>query len=159
MNLTSWDATRPTPVFECSVTRMRCSQVCSRSLPRASSMQSTTAKRNWPLVCWQLATCTTCWVSPALGRLLNPSDDAASAPPVAVLSHSYWQRRFGGDARVIGQILRLNTSAVTIVGVTAAAFRGITLGASPDITLALGSSAELFRGRGILENGGNWWLR
>src|SRR5947199_1925181 len=95
----------------------------------------------------------------ALGRLLNPSDDAASAPPVAVLSHSYWQRRFGGDARVIGQILRLNTSAVTIVGVTAAAFRGITLGASPDITLAMGSSAELFRGRGILENGGNWWLR
>src|SRR6266581_8151877 len=66
-------------------------------------------------------------VSPALGRLLNPSDDAASAPPVAVLSHSYWQRRFGGDARVIGQILRLNTNAVTIVGVTAAAFRGITL--------------------------------
>ncbi|PYV06325.1 MAG: hypothetical protein DMG10_02155, partial [Acidobacteria bacterium] len=98
-------------------------------------------------------------VSPALGRLLNPSDDAASAPPVAVLSHSYWQRRFGGDARVIGQILRLNTSAVTIVGVTAAAFRGITLGASPDITLAMGSSAELFRGKGILENGGNWWLR
>ena len=42
-------------------------------------------------------------VSTALGRLLNPSDDAASAPPVAVLSHSYWQRRLVATPASLGR--------------------------------------------------------
>ena len=98
-------------------------------------------------------------VPPALGRLLTPTDDDQSAPLVAVLSHGYWQRRFGGDPRIVGRALRLNTHPVTIVGVTPAAFRGVTLGVTPDITVAMGPGADAFAGKGSLANGGNMWLR
>src|SRR5499426_3082251 len=37
-----------------------------------------------------------------LGRTLTPEDDQPSAEPVAVISHRYWQSRFGGDSGVIG---------------------------------------------------------
>jgi predicted permease len=98
-------------------------------------------------------------VAPALGRLLNPADDAPAAPLVAVLSHGYWQRRFGGDPRVVGRSVRLNTHTATIVGVTPAAFRGVTLGPAPDITVPAGSGADAFAGKGSLTNGGNMWMR
>jgi predicted permease len=98
-------------------------------------------------------------VRPALGRLFNPADDDPSAPLAAVLSHGYWQRRFGSDPHVIGRGLRLNTHIVTIVGVTPAAFRSVTLGVTPDITIAMGSGAAAFAGKEILANGGNMWLR
>ena len=98
-------------------------------------------------------------VAPALGRLLNPTDDHASAPLVAVFSHGYWQRRFGADPLIVGQTVRINTHTVTIVGVTPPAFRGVTIGVAPDLTLAMGSGADAFAGKGSLENGGNMWLR
>ena len=41
-------------------------------------------------------------VTPAVGRLIARTDDGASAPPVAVLSYRYWQRRFDGRADAIG---------------------------------------------------------
>src|SRR5260221_4829892 len=44
---------------------------------------------------------------PLLGRMLVPADQAKSSPPVAVLTHAYWQRAFGSDPSVIGQTLDL----------------------------------------------------
>jgi predicted permease len=98
-------------------------------------------------------------VGPAAGRLFTPADDAPSAPLVAVLSHGYWQRRFGGDPRIVGQTIRLNTHVATIVGVTPPAFRGVTLGVVPDVTVPMGSGADAFVGRHALTNGANMWLR
>src|SRR6185503_18146343 len=44
-----------------------------------------------------------------LGRTLTPDDDrAAGAHPVVVLSHGYWQRRFGGEPGIVGQSILLN---------------------------------------------------
>src|SRR6266699_1591744 len=56
---------------------------------------------------------------PALGRALRAKDDVLGAPPVLVLSHGAWQRRFGGDPRVVGRrVLTLDDGvAYTIVGV------------------------------------------
>lgn len=77
-------------------------------------------------------------VRAAIGRTLNEGDNRRLAgSPVAVLSHSAWIRRFGGDHGVIGRILRMNGAAMTIVGVTEADFYGVSLGESPDVWLPL----------------------
>jgi predicted permease len=57
---------------------------------------------------------------PLLGRLLVPADEAKGAPPVAVLTHAYWQRVFGSDPSVIGQTLDLTVKQAQIVGVLTA---------------------------------------
>ena len=56
-------------------------------------------------------------LSPVIGRLLNDGDDGTNVPPVMVLTHEYWMKRFGGDRGVIGKSVRLGGKAVTIVGV------------------------------------------
>ena len=53
-----------------------------------------------------------------LGRLLSPEDDRqAGAHPVAVLTYGYWRERFGGDANILGQTIRLNGYPFTVIGV------------------------------------------
>jgi len=56
-------------------------------------------------------------VAPALGRAIEPADDLPGAPHVAVLSHGLWQRRFGGDAGVVGRDVLMNGDKYTVVGV------------------------------------------
>src|SRR5262249_13453354 len=56
-------------------------------------------------------------MKPLLGRLLVQEDQQKSAPPVAVLTYSYWQRVFGSDPSVIGQVLDLTVKKAEIVGV------------------------------------------
>ena len=68
---------------------------------------------------------------PALGRLLEPRDDSVDAPRVAVLRHSFWQARFGGDPGVIGRPILLAGQPFTVVGVAAPGFEGLNTG-SPD---------------------------
>ena len=54
---------------------------------------------------------------PTLGRLFLPSDAAADAEPVVLISHELWQSRFGGSPDVLGQSVRLDKKVRTIVGV------------------------------------------
>jgi predicted permease len=56
---------------------------------------------------------------PHLGRMLQPSDEGRTAQPVAVLTYGYWQRVFGSDPTVVGQILDLTVKKALIVGVLA----------------------------------------
>jgi predicted permease len=51
------------------------------------------------------------------GRLTSAQDDGPGKPPVAVLSHSFWMEKFGGDPAVIGKTVRINDMASTIIGV------------------------------------------
>lgn len=51
------------------------------------------------------------------GRLFGPVDDDPSNAPVAVLSWRFWQERYGGDRRVLGETLLLDDAPHTIVGV------------------------------------------
>jgi predicted permease len=87
-------------------------------------------------------------LDPALGRLLLPDDDrVAGAHPVVVLSHSFWQRRFGGDVNVVGQIVRLNGNDFTIVGVAKKGFSGTRqFGWIPDVYLPLMMYAQAIPG-------------
>ena len=54
---------------------------------------------------------------PLAGRVLQPSDHAAKAPRVTVITYSLWQRRFGGAANVVGQTVRVGGVPTEIVGV------------------------------------------
>ena len=56
-------------------------------------------------------------IRPQLGRTLVPEDEAEGSPPVAVLTHEYWLRAFGGDVAVVGQTLNLTVKQAAIVGV------------------------------------------
>lgn len=51
------------------------------------------------------------------GRALRASDDLPDHPQVAVLSHSAWQRDFGGDPSLVGKEAVLNGRTVTIAGI------------------------------------------
>jgi putative ABC transport system permease protein len=56
-------------------------------------------------------------VPPALGRHFNAGDDHVGAEPVVILSHEVWQRRYQGDASIIGRSLSVNGRPHTVVGV------------------------------------------
>ncbi|HEV8581785.1 MAG TPA: ABC transporter permease [Thermoanaerobaculia bacterium] len=62
-------------------------------------------------------------IAPILGRVLMSEDARPDAPRVAVLGYAFWQRRFGGDPRVIGKVITLNGSPRTVVGVLPAGFQ------------------------------------
>ncbi len=82
-------------------------------------------------------------VTPAAGRLLAKDDDQTpGGHPVMVLSHSFWQRRFGGDPKTIGSTVRLNTTVFTIVGVAPRGFYGASLESVPDVWLPLTMALE-----------------
>ncbi len=55
--------------------------------------------------------------APALGRGFTPADDRDGAPPVVVISHGLWQRRFGGDPAVLGRSILLSGTPTTVIGV------------------------------------------
>jgi predicted permease len=56
-------------------------------------------------------------VQPLLGRTLADADERPNAPPVAVLGHAVWQRRFGGDPDVVGRAVHLGNAVYTVAGV------------------------------------------
>ncbi|HLJ27937.1 MAG TPA: ABC transporter permease [Candidatus Angelobacter sp.] len=64
-------------------------------------------------------------VKPALGRMFVPVDNDLQGPdPTVILSYTYWKSHFGGDPSVVGKVVRVNGSPVTIVGVAPEGFRG-----------------------------------
>ncbi|HEX7798636.1 MAG TPA: ABC transporter permease [Vicinamibacterales bacterium] len=99
-------------------------------------------------------------VRPHLGRLLTQDDNRIpGGHPLVVLSYVYWQRRFGGDAQVVGKSIRVNTHPMTIVGVTPAEFTGLEIGISPDIRVPIVMQAEMLNAESRLENPHEWWLQ
>ena len=104
-------------------------------------------------------------VPAVLGRVFGEADDRPGAPPVAVLSHAYWSKRFAGEPSAVGRVVSINGQMVTIVGVTHADFAGIErLGAdAPDVTVPLAFDAlfappvrvEIPR----LQQPTYWWLQ
>jgi predicted permease len=57
-----------------------------------------------------------------LGRVLLPEEDEPGKPLTVILSHGFWQRRFGSDPEVLGKTLILNGNTFTVVGVMPADF-------------------------------------
>ena len=64
-------------------------------------------------------------VGPVLGRRFTPEDEEPGAPLTVLLSHGYWQSRFGGDPGVIGQTLHVDGRTLEIVGVMPPTLRSL----------------------------------
>jgi putative ABC transport system permease protein len=62
-------------------------------------------------------------VQPLLGRTFTTDDDRPGGPNVAILSHVFWQKRFGGDNNILGQAIVLNGTPFTVIGVMPAALK------------------------------------
>ena len=56
-------------------------------------------------------------VSPMMGRDFTADDNKPGAAKVAILSHEIWRRDFNGDPNLVGQSVRINGKAATIIGV------------------------------------------
>jgi putative ABC transport system permease protein len=83
--------------------------------------------------------------TPARGRDFTAADDAPDAAPTAILSNAYWQRRFGGDEKLIGSQITLNNRSFTVIGVAAADFQ---FGSGADVFVPLGLYADRYKERG-----------
>jgi putative ABC transport system permease protein len=67
----------------------------------------------WPLLGMQ----------PVLGRVFTEAEDTPAAPPVCVLSHATWQKRFAGDPGILNRAITLDGKSYTIIGVMPATFK------------------------------------
>ncbi len=72
-----------------------------------------------------------------IGRSFTSEEDS-----VVVLSHRFWQRRFGGDRQLVGRSLLLNGKPFTVIGVTNPDFVGLRY-EMPDIWLPLSMRAAM----------------
>ena len=98
-------------------------------------------------------------VHPAVGRLFVASDDAvAGGNPVAVLSFSYWQRRFGEDPAIVNQSVLMNGRPFTVIGVSLPGFHSVVMGDTPDLFVPMTMKAEAMPGSDDLENRRSAWL-
>jgi predicted permease len=82
-------------------------------------------------------------ISPAAGRLVEPNDDRADAPPVAAVSSAFSQRHFGEPGHAVGHVIMLNNNPFTVIGVTPPEFFGTDPAAPADFYIPLHSTLLL----------------
>jgi putative ABC transport system permease protein len=99
-------------------------------------------------------------VPPMLGRSFTAEDDRRGGGPngpVAVISYSLWERRFGGSPDVIGKTQTIDRVPFTIIGVMPPDFFGTEVGTRSDVILPIGTE-PLMRGRDSLLDRASWLL-
>lgn len=83
-------------------------------------------------------------IAPQLGRLLSPDDNrTVGGHPVAVISDSFWRRRFGGAASALGREVSFNGALFTVIGVAAPGFSGVWLESPVDAWIPLMMQADV----------------
>ena len=93
-------------------------------------------------------------VQPAIGRLFEPPDDTAGGASVAVLGYGFWQSEFAGRRDVIGEVIRIEGSPFTVIGVTPAGFGGAEIDYPRDVMLPVHARKRYDPRSDILENPG-----
>ncbi len=87
-------------------------------------------------------------VQPQIGRFFDAAaDNQIGGAPYAILSDSFWERRFGRDPNIVGKTVTIQRTAFTVIGVTARAFLGETVGQAPDMWLPLSMEMQVQPGR------------
>jgi predicted permease len=75
-------------------------------------------------------------VQPMRGRWFTEEEYGAEGPESVILSHAFWQRRFGGDEAVIGRELSIDSRPANVVGVMPRDFRFLDWTPQPDTIIA-----------------------
>ena len=97
-------------------------------------------------------------VQPFAGRSFDPRDDVEGGPPVVLLAHHFWLRRFEGDLAALGATLRIDGRRHTIIGVAPPDFGGVDAPPADAWTpLAASPTFCSASGRPILDQGA--WLQ
>jgi len=97
-------------------------------------------------------------IEPEMGRVFSYAESRPCYPtPVIVISHDFWQRRFGGDPDVLNRQIRVEGVARTIIGIMPASFRyqepGIDFWMPLHVGPALDPGGRLFAVRARLKPG------
>ena len=94
------------------------------------------------------------------GRPIAAEDDLLSAPPVAIISDTYWTRQFARSAAALGQTIFINRIPVTIIGVNAPEFKGAKAGGEFEVFVPLSLQQQIIPNQkgSLLANNGYWWL-
>lgn len=96
-------------------------------------------------------------ISVPLGRPFDREADDSLAPHlVVVLSHAFWQRRFGSDPEVVGKTLVVNDRPFTVGGVAASGFTGLDPEASVDLWIPIATWAHVMGETGRLTGAEHW---
>ncbi len=91
-------------------------------------------------------------INPSIGRVLQPEDDVKpGGHPLVVLSHEYWQTRFGGKPTVLGQNVIINDQSFTVVGVAQPGFTGVEVGTATQIFVPIAMQERVIPGQKLLE--------
>jgi putative ABC transport system permease protein len=99
-------------------------------------------------------------VRPVLGRTFLPDEGQPAGNRVAIISHEFWMREFGGARNTIGQSLALDSQSYTIIGVLPGDFSFQPLGNDIPIWLPrefelnVAPPAHIQRGVGYLDGVG-----
>jgi predicted permease len=98
-------------------------------------------------------------VRTAIGRSFTADDDKTlGAHPLVMLSHGYWQRRFGGNKSILNQSILVNGHPMTVIGVTAPGFYGIEVGTAMDIMVPITMKAWMTPNWNAMDNRRTLWL-
>jgi putative ABC transport system permease protein len=96
----------------------------------------------------------------ALGRPIVASDDRRGCPGVAVLSHAFWMKEYGGSSSVIGKRISFDTHPFEIIGVAQPGFTGLDVGRSEDAFVPLCSETVIRGATGSGLDRRSWrWIR
>ena len=98
-------------------------------------------------------------VEPAAGRLITVDDDLVRCgSPVAVASHGFAQREFGGDAGAVGKKISLDGHPFEVIGVTPARFFGMEVGRSFDVIVPICAEPWINGEDSHVNHRHHWWL-
>ncbi|HEY1528470.1 MAG TPA: ABC transporter permease [Candidatus Angelobacter sp.] len=98
-------------------------------------------------------------IRPLLGRFFAPEEDRNPlSDPVSVISYGLWQRRYGGDPKIIGKTQVLNNRTFTIIGVAPKDFIGTFTGYAIDIWTPMMMEQAFYPGGDRTKDRENFWL-
>src|SRR5256714_907294 len=98
-------------------------------------------------------------ISAVRGRTFSPEEDqAAGTQPVAVVSDSFWRKRYGADAKLVGQKIVVNNLPLTVIGIAPADFNGMVVERPTELWVPVLMHPQLAQSK-FIENRKDRWLQ